>query len=46
VVAPIVGTRRVQHVEDAAAAVEIELSEDEINRIEAPYHPIPVVDIK
>jgi len=43
VVAPIVGATRVAHLEDAAAALEVELSADDIARLEAPYKPHPVL---
>jgi 1-deoxyxylulose-5-phosphate synthase len=39
VTAPIVGATKIEHVEDALAAAELELSEDEIARLEAPYVP-------
>ena len=34
---PIVGTTSVKHVEEAASAVDIKLSDDEIKALEAPY---------
>jgi aryl-alcohol dehydrogenase-like predicted oxidoreductase len=39
---PIVGTTAVHHVEEAVAALDIQLSEDEIKALEAPYvtHPV------
>ena len=37
--APIVGATKLEHLEDALAAVEISLSEDEITRLEEPYVP-------
>ena len=43
VVAPIVGTTRVEHLEDAAAAVALELRPEEIERLEAPYKVHPVL---
>ncbi len=43
VTAPIVGATKVGHVEDALAAVKIELSEDEIRRLEERYIPHPVL---
>ena len=43
VVAPIVGASRPEHLDDAAAAVEIELGEDERERLEAAYRPHPVL---
>jgi aryl-alcohol dehydrogenase-like predicted oxidoreductase len=43
VAAPIVGAGTPQHVEDAVAAVELELSDKEIEEMEQPYAPHPVV---
>ena len=39
VTAPIVGATKVGHLEDALAATELELSPDEIARLEEPYRP-------
>jgi aryl-alcohol dehydrogenase-like predicted oxidoreductase len=39
VTAPIVGATRVGHVEDALAAERLELSDDEVARLEEPYVP-------
>jgi 1-deoxyxylulose-5-phosphate synthase len=39
VVAPIVGATRARHVADAIAAVDVQLSAQEIVRLEAPYQP-------
>jgi aryl-alcohol dehydrogenase-like predicted oxidoreductase len=39
VTAPIVGATKVEHLEDALAAVELSLSEDEIALLEDPYVP-------
>ena len=39
VTAPIVGATKLEHLEDALAAVEISLSEDELTRLEEPYVP-------
>ncbi|MET8245158.1 aldo/keto reductase [Streptomyces sp. NPDC005202] len=39
VVAPIVGASRPQHLEDAVAAVDLELSDKEIAELEEPYTP-------
>ncbi len=41
--APIVGATKMAHLEDAVAAVDVSLSEDEIARLEKPYTPHPVV---
>ena len=39
VTAPIVGTTKVEHLEDALAAAELELGGDELERLEEPYVP-------
>ena len=39
VTAPIVGVTKEQHVTDAVAAVELELSDDELDRLEENYVP-------
>ncbi len=41
--APIVGATKMAHLDQAIASVDLELSEDEIARLEAPYTPINVV---
>jgi aryl-alcohol dehydrogenase-like predicted oxidoreductase len=43
VTAPIVGATKVSHLEDALAAAELELSTAEIERLEEPYRPHPVL---
>jgi len=40
--APIVGTTSVEHLEDAVEALEIDLSESEMESLEEPYEPLPV----
>ena len=42
VTAPIVGATRLEHLEDAIRAVEIELSSEELAAVEAPYRTHPV----
>lgn len=42
VTAPIVGATRLEHLDDAVAAVELELDGEECARLEAPYVPHPV----
>jgi aryl-alcohol dehydrogenase-like predicted oxidoreductase len=37
VAAPIVGATKAQHLADAIAALDLELSDDEVRRLEAPY---------
>jgi len=39
VTAPIVGVTKLQHLTDAVDAVALELSEDELTRLEEPYAP-------
>jgi aryl-alcohol dehydrogenase-like predicted oxidoreductase len=45
VTAPIVGATRLEHLEDALAAEQLSLSEQEIARLEEPYVPHPVSGI-
>ncbi len=42
ITAPIVGATKVEHVDDALAAVGLKLSTDEITALEEPYIPHPV----
>jgi 1-deoxyxylulose-5-phosphate synthase len=39
VTAPVVGTTRLEHLEDAVAALDLTLSEAEMTRLESPYRP-------
>jgi aryl-alcohol dehydrogenase-like predicted oxidoreductase len=41
--APIVGATKLPHVEDAVTAVDVDLTEDELARLEAPYRPHAVI---
>ena len=43
VTAPIVGATKVEHLEDAIAAVDVTLSDAEIGRLEKPYRPHAVL---
>jgi len=45
VTAPIVGATRLEHLEDALAAEQLALSDEEIARLEEPYLPHPVSGI-
>jgi aryl-alcohol dehydrogenase-like predicted oxidoreductase len=40
--APIVGTTSIEHLEEAVAALDISLSDSDIEWLEAPYEPVPV----
>jgi aryl-alcohol dehydrogenase-like predicted oxidoreductase len=40
--APIIGTTSVEHLEDAVEALDISLSESDIDWLEAPYEPVRV----
>jgi aryl-alcohol dehydrogenase-like predicted oxidoreductase len=42
VTSPIIGATKVAHLEDAVAALALELSDEEISALEAPYTPRPV----
>jgi 1-deoxyxylulose-5-phosphate synthase len=43
VTAPIVGATKPGHLQDALAAEQLELSEDEVGKLEEPYVPHPVL---
>jgi aryl-alcohol dehydrogenase (NADP+) len=43
VTSPIVGVTKMQHLEDAVAAVDVQLTAEEIASLEEPYTPHPVV---
>jgi aryl-alcohol dehydrogenase-like predicted oxidoreductase len=43
VTAPIVGATKGGHLEDALAAEDLSLTEDEVRRLEEPYLPHPVL---
>jgi aryl-alcohol dehydrogenase-like predicted oxidoreductase len=42
VTAPIIGATKPSHLDDAVAAVDVTLADEEIARLEEPYHPHPV----
>ncbi len=41
--APIVGASKVAHIEEAVAATEVKLSDEEIQQLNEPYKPHPVM---
>jgi len=43
ITAPIIGTTKMDHLEQAIAALDIKLSEEEMKRLEEPYQPHPVL---
>jgi aryl-alcohol dehydrogenase-like predicted oxidoreductase len=43
VTAPIVGATKLQHVDQAVAAVDVSLSDEEVSLLEEPYRPHPVL---
>jgi aryl-alcohol dehydrogenase-like predicted oxidoreductase len=43
VTAPIIGATKLAHLADALAAEELELSPEEVRRLEEPYIPHPVL---
>ncbi|AKP67591.1 aldo/keto reductase [Companilactobacillus ginsenosidimutans] len=45
VVAPIIGATKPDHLEDAVGAVDVKLSPEDINYLEAPYKPHQVVGV-
>ncbi|NNC40058.1 MAG: aldo/keto reductase [Acidimicrobiia bacterium] len=42
---PIVGATKLDHLDEAVAALDIRLSEEEVAILEAPYRPHPVIGI-
>ncbi len=43
VAAPIIGASKLRHLEEAVAAIDIKLSAEEMDALEAPYQPHPVL---
>jgi 1-deoxyxylulose-5-phosphate synthase len=43
VTAPIVGATKLEHLEDALAAAELDMADDDMARLEEPYVPHPVL---
>lgn len=43
VTAPIVGASKPNHLEDAAGALSVKLSDEDLRRLEEPYQPHPVL---
>lgn len=43
VCAPIVGATNPRHLDDAVAALEVQLSAEDVARLEAPYRPHPIL---
>ncbi len=43
ITAPIIGSSKMAHLEDAVHALSIELSDDEIALLEEPYEPHPIL---
>ncbi|RPJ69559.1 MAG: aldo/keto reductase, partial [Alphaproteobacteria bacterium] len=43
VAAPIIGATKMDHLNQAIAASDIKLSDDEIKQLEEPYQPHPVL---
>jgi aryl-alcohol dehydrogenase-like predicted oxidoreductase len=41
--APIVGATKLAHLDDAIAALDLHLDDEEVARLEAPYRPHPVL---
>jgi len=43
VTSPIIGATRMDHLDQAIAALDIKLTEDEVKRLEEPYQPHPIL---
>jgi 1-deoxyxylulose-5-phosphate synthase len=44
IAAPIIGTSKAHHLDDAVAALSLKLTADEVKALEKPYKPKPVLD--
>ncbi len=44
ITAPIIGTTKAHHLDDAVGALKIEITDDEVKTLEAAYQPKPVLD--
>jgi aryl-alcohol dehydrogenase-like predicted oxidoreductase len=44
ITAPIIGTSKIGHLDDAVAALALKLSDEEVKRLEEPYRPHAVQD--
>jgi aryl-alcohol dehydrogenase-like predicted oxidoreductase len=43
ITAPIVGATKPRHLEDAVAALSVQLTPDEIRQLEEAYQPHPII---
>jgi aryl-alcohol dehydrogenase-like predicted oxidoreductase len=43
VVAPIIGATKMPHLEQAIGSLDVRLSEEDIQALEAPYRPHPIL---
>ncbi len=46
VTAPIIGATKIRHIEEAVEALDIDLSKEELEALEAPYRPHPVLGMR
>jgi aryl-alcohol dehydrogenase (NADP+) len=44
ITAPIIGATKLDHLDQAIAALDLRLSDEEIKRLEEPYKPHPVLE--
>ena len=45
ITSPIIGVSKMEHLDDALGALDVELSPTEIEQLEAPYQPHPVMGV-
>ena len=43
---PIIGATKPKHIDDAVAALDVQLSDEEVEMLESPYTPHPVVGFR
>jgi aryl-alcohol dehydrogenase (NADP+) len=44
ITAPIIGASKLEHLDEAVAALDVQLTAEEVKALEAPYQPKPVLD--
>ena len=44
ITAPIIGTSKAHHLDDALGGLSLKLTDEEIKAVESPYQPKPVLD--
>jgi aryl-alcohol dehydrogenase-like predicted oxidoreductase len=46
VTAPVIGATRIEHIEEAVAALDVKLDAEDLRRLETPYSPHPLMGLE